>query len=223
MKKRKLLILTPAYDKKVHAHYAMSLLGTKTLLESNGIEVEINFRVGDSLLVVARNCLIEQFYQSDATHALCIDSDIGWPPFAVLSMINSGKDFVAGVYPARHDENTFYYSPSKDENGNKIMEGHLMKVDYIPAGFMMISKEVIEKMRNFYPELEHENPKSKNGFCFFNTEFLDRHHYGEDAIFCKRAREAGIDIWVDTLIPFKHDEKQNSIGRLPDGSNPYII
>lgn len=221
--KTKLLIATPSYDKKVHVHYTIALMNTKLLLESQGIEVNFQFRLGDSLLVSARNTLIEDFWNSDATHVLCVDSDVGWPPLAVLSMIQTEKDFIAGVYPTRWDGKGFFYTPSLDSNGKRIMEKHLMKVEYIPAGFMLISRNVISKMREKYKELYYEsedNPNDK-AYCFFDTEVSDKKLWGEDYVFARRARNAGFDIWVDPLIEFQHGEMTGAMGRLPSGENPY--
>ena len=33
--------------------------------------------------------------------------------------------------------------------------------------------------------------------------------------------QAGIKMWVDPLIEFQHGDKKGSVGRLPDGTNPY--
>jgi hypothetical protein len=221
--KTKLLIATPSYDKKVHAHYTISLIGTKNLLESQGIEVDFRFRLGDSLLVSARNGILQDFWESDATHILCIDSDIGWPPLAVLAMLQSEKDFIAGVYPTRWDNQGFFYTPCLNENGNRIMEGHLIKMEYIPAGFMLFSKKVISKMRDVYPELYYKSKHDSKdiGYCFFDTEVYEQQLWGEDYVFARRVRNAGFDIWVDPLIEFKHGDMEGAMGRLPSGENPY--
>lgn len=82
-------------------------------------------------------------------------------------------------------------------------------MNYIPAGFMMLSKIGIQKMRDHFPELYFE-PKNKEvhnpdpGYCLFNTEVWEGEFWGEDFVFCRRAREAGVEIWVDPLIQFDH-------------------
>ena len=42
------------------------------------------------------------------------------------------------------------------------------------------------------------------GYCFFDTQVYEGEFWGEDFVFCRRAREAGIEIWVDPLIQFDH-------------------
>lgn len=207
--KIKLMIATPAYSGKVDIPYAISYANTFCLLSSHGIQVEPLLVASGSLLVAERNRILERFWNSDCTHVLLIDSDLGWPAEAVLAMLNANKEFVAGVYPARGEKDTFLFRPVTEPNGKIITDRHLLKMNYIPAGFMMLSRTCLEKMRNYYPELYYE-PKNKYvgnpepGYCLFDTEVWEGEFWGEDFVFCRRARNCGIDIWVDPLIQFDH-------------------
>lgn len=204
----KLMIATPAYDGKLNIQYTLSYTNTVLLLAQNNIQVQPLIVSSGSLLVAERNKILEAFWHSDCTHLLCIDSDLGWPAQAVLAMLQVEKDFVAGVYPARGYKDTFLFRPILDKNQKIVQENHLLKMEYIPAGFMLLSKNCIAKMREKFPELYYE-PKNKKynpepGFCLFNTEVWEGEFWGEDYVFCRRARQAGIDIWVDPLIQFDH-------------------
>jgi len=203
------MIATPAYSGKVEIPYALSFANTFHILKLHGIQVTPLITSSGSLLVAERNRIIEAFWQSECTHLLCVDSDLGWPPEAVLAMLDAKKDFIAGVYPARGNKNIFLFRPVKNENDSIVTEKHLLKMNYIPAGFILLSRNAIRKMRDKFPELYYE-PKNKEienpqpGYCFFNTEVYEGEFWGEDFVFCRRAREAGIDIWVDPLIQFDH-------------------
>lgn len=208
-KRKSVFIATPAYDGKVFVQYAMSLLDTQKVLEMNGYETIVRVPVGSSLLVADRNRLVELFWQSGADYMLCIDNDIGFDARVLLKMLDSKKDFVAGVYPSR-DNSGFNFRPVTEEDGRIVMcpETKLLKMQYIPAGFMLISRNVIETMRETYPELWYspKDPRSQkeSAFCFFDTEVWEGEFWGEDYVFCRRARQAGFDIWVDPLIEFDH-------------------
>jgi hypothetical protein len=160
-----------------------------------------------SLLVAERNRLIKSFLASECTHMLCIDSDLGWPPQAVLALIKHDKDFVAGCYPAR-GERTFLFRAFLNEDSSIVREGDLLKMEYIPAGFMLLKREMIEKMIEHFPELyfqpKAESLKHEDGHYLFGIELMDGEFWGEDFVFCRRARQAGFDIWVDPLIEFDH-------------------
>jgi hypothetical protein len=204
-----IMIATPAYSGQVDIPYALSFAHTMHILQMHGVQVTPLITASGSLLVAERNRILEAFWQSECTHILMIDGDLGWPPQAVLAMLDSKKDFIAGVYPARGDQNTFLFRPVLNDNGSIFTENHLLKMNYIPAGFMMLTRQAIGKMRDKFPELYFE-PKNKEvsnpnpGYCLFNTEVYEGEFWGEDFVFCRRAREAGLEIWVDPLIQFDH-------------------
>jgi hypothetical protein len=218
----KVMIATPAYSGKVDIPYALSFAETTHLLQLHQIAVQPLITASGSLLVAERNRIVQAFWESDCTHLLCIDGDLGWPARAVLAMLESKKEFVAGVYPARGEKNVFLFRPVLNENGTIVTDKHLLKMQYIPAGFMLIAKSAIGKMRDMHPDLYYE-PKAKNvnnpmpGYCFFNTEVWDGEFWGEDFVFCRKAREAGVEIWVDPLIQFDH---AGTLGMLVDALTP---
>ncbi len=204
---KKVMIATPAYDGRVHVPYAISLSETTMLLLNNGVQVAYNITTSGSLLVAERNRILKLFMQSDATHLLCVDSDLGWVPQFVLKMLLADKEFIAGVYPGR-DGKSFTFRTFNNDNSSIVEENGLLKMQYIPAGFMLMTRSVIEKLMKKFPELyfepKHESMKKENGWLFFNTELWDGEFWGEDYVFCRKAREAGVDIWVDPLIQFDH-------------------
>jgi hypothetical protein len=206
----KLMIATPAYSGNVNVPYAVALSETVLLLAMNQVQVQINITTSGSLLVAERNRILQMFMESDCTHLLCIDGDLGWPCQAVLAMIQHDVDFVAGVYPSRGGDKSFTFRPKYNDNKSLIKneKNNLVAMDYIPSGFMLIKKCVIEKMQAKFPELYFE-PKAESlkfakGYCFFNTEVWNGEFWGEDYVFCRKAREAGIDIWIDPFIEFDH-------------------
>lgn len=214
----KIMIATPAFNGTVNIQYLISYAETFAALKQNGIEVEHLVVRSSSLLVAERNRIIEAFWQSDCSHILCIDSDLGWPVQAVFAMLQQNKDFIAGVYPARSDtENAFTFRPALNDDASIVQENHLLKMEYIPAGFMLLSRQCIEKMRNYHKDLFYKSKDASNGhesaYAFFNTEIYEGEFWGEDYVFCRNARLAGIDIWVDPLIQFDHNGK---IGMLID-------
>jgi len=204
----KIFIATPAFDGKTYVQYTCALARTIDLLVKNGIQYQIAINTSGSLLVAERNRINKMFLQSECTHMLCIDSDLGWPEHAVLGMLKHDVDFVAGLYPCRHDK-AFIFRPVYGENKSLVKnENGLLKMEYIPAGFMLIKRNVIEKMHAvfsfLYFEPKQKEMKNENGYCLFNTELIDGEFWGEDYVFCRRAREAGFEIWVDPLIEFDH-------------------
>lgn len=205
----KLMIVTPAYDGKVNVQYAVSLAETLRLVNGFGIECVIRINTTGSLLSAERNRLTEFFMNSDCTHMLCVDSDIGWNSRAVINLLEKQEEFVAACYPSRK-EKAFIFRPIFNEDGSvkTYEEKRLLEMEYIPAGFMLISRSVIDKMKEKHPHLYFE-PKAKEnkhekGWMFFDTEVWEGEFWGEDYVFCRRAREAGVKIYADPLIELDH-------------------
>jgi len=205
----KIFICTPAYNGKVNVQYAISLSETIMLLASEGIKVQLKLSTSGSLIVAERNRLTEAFMQTDCTHMMCIDSDLGWPAEAVLAMIKADIEFIAGVYPSRRDREFTFRPVFNPDHSVVKSENNLLKMEYVPSGFMLIKRSAIEKMREFHPHLyfepKHAQSNASKGYCFFNTEVWQGEFWGEDYYFCRKAREAGIEIWVDPFIQFDHD------------------
>jgi hypothetical protein len=203
----KIFIATPAFDGKTHVQYATSLSDTTSLLTQAGIGYQLCVTTSGSLLAAERNKLISLFMQSDCTHILCIDSDLGWPAQAIPAMLLKDVEFIAGLYPTRKIKQ-FLFRNKTNENGSLIVDADkkLIKMQCIPAGFMLIKRSAIQKMIDKFPEL-YFSPKDKAHeprYALFNTELIDEEFWGEDYVFCRRAEEAGIDIWIDPAIQFDH-------------------
>ena len=205
----KVFIATPAYEGKVHAQYAISLSDSCHDLKDHGIEVENRIHTSGSLLSFERNRLVSAFMLSDCTHMLCVDSDLGWPAEAIRKMLEKDEEFVAGAYPARNGGGEYCFIPTlTEENKLIISEKGLIQTEYLPAGFLLIKRSVFEKMQLHFPQLyftpRHESAPEQTGYMFFDTEVWQSQAWGEDYVFCRRAREAGITIWTDPMIEFDH-------------------
>jgi hypothetical protein len=207
----KIFIATPALDGKVYTQYALALAETLITLRNEGVGAQVCIPTTGSLLVAERNRLVKTFMESDCTHMLCIDADLGWPAAALPAMLKHDKEMVVGCYPMRGSADPKYiFRGVMIEEGKLLVQDNLIKAQYVPAGFMLLKRSVIEKMHAKFPELYYE-PKIKfkenerdSGYCLFGVEVWEGEFWGEDYVFCRRAREAGVDIWIDPLIEFNH-------------------
>lgn len=211
----KLFIATPAYDGKVNVQFAIALAETRVLLEKHGIPAAIRIHTTGSLLCAERNRLLEVFMETDCTHILLIDSDLGWPAEKVLECLQKDVDMIAGCYPSRK-EHTFLFRAihNKDKTIVFDQDKQLIELEAAGAGFMLIKREVIEKMRKQFAHLYYcpkdqsqivpEGRAMTRGYALFNTEVIDGEFWGEDFVFCRRIRECGYRIWTDPFIQFDH-------------------
>jgi len=205
----KIFIATPAFDGKVNVSYACALADTRIYLAANAIESVIRIHTSGSLLVRERNDLVKAFLETDCTHMMMIDSDIGWNPLCIKTMIDYNEDFVAALYPARGTDKCFLFRGIYGKNKEMIVsEKKLLEMEYIPAGFMLVKRCVLEKMISHFPELYYEpkddSLKHTKGHYLFATELWEGEFWGEDYVFCRRARQAGFKIWIDPTIELDH-------------------
>ena len=213
-KDTKLFIATPAFDGKTHIQYTVALADTQLLLSQHGVETKIVITSCGSRLDFERARLCKAFLQSDCTHMLCIDSDLGWPPVAVVKLLEQDEDCVGGLYPARNrptDAPIFYFRATCKEDGSVVQHPFkqpLLQMQYIPAGFVLIKRRVFEAIIDKFPELyfepKHESLIQENGHLFFHGYIWEGELWGEDYNFCRRVRDCGFKIYIDPLIQFDH-------------------
>jgi hypothetical protein len=219
----KLFIATPAFDGKVHVPYALSLSDTVMHLSTKNVPVMTLINVSGSLLCAERNRLLKAFLETDCTHILCIDSDLGWNPESVFTLLEKDVDVVVGCYPARQ-ERIFLFRPAENEDKSLVVdfEKQLIKVEYVPAGFMLIKRDVIETMVHSFPEtyFKPKDGKSPDGHALFNTEVREGEFWGEDYVFCRRIRECGFNIWADPQLMFNHAGVVGSLSEVLTDKRP---
>lgn len=138
-------------------------------------------------LYEARNEMVRDFLGTQADALLMIDTDMTFTTDDVRRLITLDSPIAASAYMfdlGRLDAaletpdgiQMLQSSPLPDKPG---------QVDYAGTGFMLIQREVFEKI----------------GQDWFNhTTLEDGTWLWEDWSFCKRAREAGFPIWLDPKV-----------------------
>ncbi len=216
-----IFIATPTYDGRVHTQYAMSCVEAIIALKNADHVVYFVPNLSSTLLVLGRNTLIQAFMSTDSTHLMFIDHDVGFDGTAINRLLEDDKDFVAGIYPSRK-AHTFIYNPIYNEDGSFISDKdkpHLIKACMVPSGFMLIKRAVIQRMLDHYAYLSYK-PKhgggGDTGVLLFNTDVIDGEFWSEDYVFCKRATDIGIDIWIEPSINFNHAGVIGGLELLPE-------
>lgn len=106
MRTKSLFIATPMYGGQCTGQYAKSLVQTVSRANELGIRMYVHMVFNESLIQRARNNCTQAFMNSDYTHLMFIDADIGWNPDDLLLMLyesnpGSGKDVSCGPYPKK--------------------------------------------------------------------------------------------------------------------------
>lgn len=226
----KIYISTPCYDAMMTMQYTISLLKLVTFLQDKNIEFMIDFIGNESLITRARNNTLGKFLNTDSTHLFFIDSDIEFNPDAVLDLIQFNKDVVCCSYPKKtYNWNRFIYSMQNEKNskesfdsrgldfaynamldkkGNTIQKGNFIKVNHASTGFMMIKREIIEKLNKKYPELEiiTDNLAKEDSkiIGLFTCMIKNKMFLSEDYSFCQRVLDNNGEVWINIYHNLNH-------------------
>jgi hypothetical protein len=91
------------------------------------------------------------------------------------------------------------------------IEKNLTQVKHIATGFMMIRRDVIEKMSNAYASTKYTDDvnfliqeENKFAYALFDCGVVDDHYLSEDWMFCNRWSTIGGELWIDVTISLTH-------------------
>jgi hypothetical protein len=234
-----IVVCTPCFGGLVTQGYMLSTTNLLLLGSQAGINVGVELLGFDSLITRSRNTLVAKFLdQPTATHLMFIDADISYQPAQVFRMAAFDKDVVAGMYPLKiRDWSTeaiervrggesletapLRYVGLPCEDSVRESEDGFITGEYAGTGFMMIHRRTFVRMMEAYPELQfaaaHDrathNP-SPHQYALFDCmiEPETRHYLSEDYTFCRRWRDIGGAIWLDTQAPLVHTGSQDFKG-----------
>ena len=227
-----ILVATPVHS-DVSMHYTQSLLHLQKWCFHNNVRIGFQL-MKSSLITQGRNMCVAEFLKKGFTHLLFIDSDIAFNEGAAGRLIEANKDVISIPYPLKDmnwdkgfkmiqegkiksaldlKNKAFYRYPFKVPDPENIkIQNKVIEVTHSPTGFMMIKREVFEKMIIAYPNLRIDQDQLVNGkveklghmWNFFDTLFdpEKRTYLGEDFAFCKRWRDIGgtCHAWIGDYI-----------------------
>ena len=206
---RKIFFGIPAYDHKVSIKQAISLMRFAQEALPHGIKAAVGSICGCSVVSRARNLLVKDFLESDSTDLMFIDADINFDPqdiFRLLAWVSEPNiGIAAGIPCARKVEKT-YIVTLDEENNQLTMNGMgLVRAKRVATAFMMIKREVLEKLVKDNPQWHYWDDKTERTLsAVFDFQVKDNSYVGEDYLFCDRARDAGFEVWVDPTIKLGH-------------------
>jgi GT2 family glycosyltransferase len=234
MAKPFILIGTPCYGGLVAQGYMESVIQLMIYAAAQGFEMTLAMNGHDSLITRSRNKLVATFLDMpQATHLMFIDADIVFRPEYVGRMLAFDQDVVAGMYPIKNiDWPLLKQRATAGMSEAQLAEAGLNFVGtpcvdaareerdgfvtgtYAGTGFMLIKRAALKKMIAIYPEtkytLAHTYPKPKhqsdNQYALFECMIEPGSHayLSEDFAFCRRWRDAGGKIWLDTQSRLTH-------------------
>ena len=253
LKKNKVFIATPMYGGMAHGLYVKSCLDLQTTLAKYGVETKFSFLFNESLITRARNYLVDEFLRSGYTHLLFIDSDIHYNPQDVLALLALDKDVIGGPYPKksinwgnvagaarnhptmepRELENLvgeYVFNVVKGTSQFSVTEP--LEVMEIGTGYMMVKREVFEKIEKAFPEIKYK-PDHVGQAHFDGTRYIHAYfdtvidtkesitgggsdrYLSEDYMFCQMWRKIGGKIFLCPWMRTQHIGTYAFTGNMP--------
>jgi hypothetical protein len=233
-----LFVATPCYGGLLTQRYMYSMMSLTRRADAAGLPVAVELLGYESLITRGRNTLVSRFLDNEsASHLLFVDADIGFDPDQLFRMLAFGEDVVAGMYPLKLID--WASGLGRARSGEPVETAALRYVgapccgseaesrdgfvtaDYAGTGFMLIRREVFARMAESYPDLRYaachnsDRPSfSPNQYAFFDgmIEPDTGHYLSEDYTFCRRWRETGGKIWLDTQGSLIHVGAHEFVG-----------
>jgi len=199
-----------SHDHRVHTRFMMSIM---SLVASNRFKVTLS-NVSSGGIHKARNNLAWEFLtKNDAEYYLSVDSDISFHPDHVSRLISHNVDCVAGPYC--HKKPQLEWSARAIAGETPDPKTGLQVLNAVGTGFLLVKRHVFEKIRADHPEIEHKEDwseaKGETKWDFFSEGVVQEPIYypeptflSEDFYFCKRVRDAGFKVLVDTSFYVMH-------------------
>jgi hypothetical protein len=97
------------------------------------------------------------------------------------------------------------------KNNKLHIQNNLAEVKHLATGFMMIKRNVIEKMQKGFPYTKYvddvnflNDNENNSAYALFDCGVENNHYYSEDWLFCERWSNLGGNIFVEVTINLSH-------------------
>jgi hypothetical protein len=183
LKEYSIFVAAPMFGGNCAGIFCKSTNDLSAMCARYGIKLSFYYLFNESLITRCRNYCVDEFLRSDCTHMMFIDSDIGFNPKDVLSLLG-----IQITYPDQYDILTAPYVKKsiswekvkkavelgKGENPfdlvhytgdyvfNPVSGAKSFRIDQpvevseAGTGFMLIPRNVFERYKEAYPELSYK-------------------------------------------------------------------
>ena len=162
-----------------------------------GADADIDLHLGNLGTTENRNQICELFLRSDCTHLWMIDSDVAPPRH--LGLLEKDEPCINGIYQHFAVPNLTWdvwmelpnqkFAPIPPR---RWPADRWWACDSVGGGCMVLQRQLLEALEPPWFTIDYYDPPSH------------MHPIGEDFMFCRRLRQEGHKIWVDTHYRCHH-------------------
>lgn len=160
----------------------------------NAAQLIDDFHVAPGIYIAeGRNHLVRWFLEdTDCDKFLSLDSDESFLPEDVAQLDADDLDCVSGIYANVFEGQLKPLCGTLP--GRPLAAEPVVEVEWVGAGFVMVTRDLCEKMLAEYGE----------PVPWFHIPDGRGDHVGEDIGFCRRVREMGVGVHVDQRVQLNH-------------------
>lgn len=215
-----IFLAVPSYKDSFCGDFVASLMGLTIWAQKTGTRLKLQmFNYAD--ISATRNILLSMFYygQTDFTHLLFIDDDMGFDTKLLVDSLALEQDVVGAFYPKRsvdlrglhsgadRDFDTAYANSTGfvgQKSKVSFKKGRFVTADYVGTGFMLLRRSgidnLIKKMPGIVQEKRYDGvlgeQRLSKYLIAFDRTLVNGREYSEDYAFCLRHRKAGGKVWA---------------------------
>lgn len=183
--KKKILIAIPT-AKNIETDTFKSIYD---LIIPDGYEVDFQYFYGYSIDQI-RNLIASWSVNNNYDYLFSVDHDIKFDTDTLKKLLSHDKDIVTGIYRQRLEREILEIYDFSYNNISYNDLSDFQKVGACGFGCVLVKTSVFSKMG--YPQ-------------FLYQHALDhKDTFSEDLYFCRKARECGFDLWVDSTVICDH-------------------
>ncbi len=174
------------------------------VIEARGWDTQMVCHVGSPYISNARSTMLRQALDAKADIIIFLDHDLSFPPGALLRLIETEGDVVAGTYRFKKEPEEYMATIHTFGNGiPQLRADGCIRADRVPAGFLKVTKAAVQQFMRAYPELLYGEPDSYS-IDLFNHGAWKGVWWGEDYAFSRRWGECGGEIWLIPDLDLTH-------------------
>lgn len=208
-KKRKAVFCIPTLTKP-YQQTIDSLKASIPLIVDAGWDEGFVTEVGCPYISAARAKMLRKALDGGADVIVFIDHDLSWKPQDLLTLIETNGDVIAGTYRFKKDEEEYMGALIPRADGTPtVREDGCLLAHSIPAGFLKITKDGVNRFIKEFPELCYGERHSPH-VDLFNHGAHEFTWFGEDYAFARRWREKCGQIWVVPDLGIAHHTPEKS-------------
>lgn len=184
-----------------------SLAASIQLIKAAGWDEGMVSEIGCPYISAARSTMLRKALDVKADVIVFIDHDVSWQPADLLKLIETEGDVVSGIYRFKVDDKVEYMGVLDDDKGMpKVRADGAIKATRVPAGFLKITRNAVNKFMQAYPHLMYGEASSPS-VDLFNHGAHKGAWWGEDYAFSRNWIDAGGEIWIVPDLSINHHSK----------------